>query len=198
MRDAVQTDPDNFFHGILNYIFFSSGNRYNRGELQIEYRGLQPNSDPGFLLDGRSQHVYESGPGPGQCLVFTFHRIHVRPTAYAIKSGPLNRTTRHLTAYVLQGWDPRLGRWDVIDERQMLLEYMPAYTAKLWHIDTSKAFQRFRLLQTDPAPPAGTHFAISAFEIHGSITAVLTRKSEIGGDAPGDIEFDPWALTDFE
>jgi hypothetical protein len=197
MRDAVQTDLDNFFHGILHYIFFSSGNCYNRDELQIEYRGLQPNSDPGFLLDHRTQQAYESGLGPGQCLVFTFHRIRLRPTAYAIKSGPLNRTTRHLTAYVLQGWDARRSRWDVIDERQMLLEYMPAYTAKLWHIDTSKDFQKFRLLQTDPAPPPGTHIAISAFEIHGSIAAVITNKTEQGGDAR-DCEFDPWDFPDCE
>jgi hypothetical protein len=196
MRDAAQSEPDNFFHGVLNYILFNSQNKYNRSKLLIEYRAIQPGSDAAAILDYKSQNMYETGVGPGQCLVLTFHRIAVRPTAYAIKSGPLTRTTRHISSYVVQGWDAAHSAWATINERQNLLEYLPGYTSRISYVDAGRAFSKFRLLQTDPTPAPGTHIAISAFEIHGTIVGPIT---EVERTCPaGEVAFDPWAFSDAE
>jgi hypothetical protein len=192
--DAIQSDGDNFFHGILNYIFFNSENCYNHTELLIEYRAIQPGSDPAFILDYRNPRAYQSGTGPGQCLVLTFRRIRIRPTAYAIKSGPLSRTTRHIASYVFQGWDAAAAEWVVLDERQNLLEYLTGFTARLSHLDTAMYFSKFRLLQTDQTPPPGTHFGVSALEIHGQIDVPSARQAEPDREA----EFDPWTFRDSE
>jgi hypothetical protein len=198
MRNVMQSETDNFFHGILNYIGFKSRNLYNTREFLISCRGIQPGSDPANILDSRTNAVYESGVGPGQCLMITFQRIQVRPTAYAIKTGPLNRTTRHLNAYVFQGWDRRRGDWVTIDERQSLLELLPGYTSRLSHVDTGGYFQKFRLLQTDPFPPPGTRFAICAFEIHGTI--ITPQEPRQMNDLPdeSDVIFDFWSLPETE
>jgi hypothetical protein len=193
MRDAVRLGIDNFFHDIINYIWFNSANTYNLAEMRIECCGIHQGSDAANILNYKSQLAYESAPGPGQCLALTFHRIRIRPSAYAIKSGPVNRTTRHLTSHVFQGWGER-GEWETIDERQNLLDLLPGYTASLAHLDTAKYFHKFRLMQTDPAPPPGTHFAISAFEIHGEIIALESRQAKAASEA----EFNPWAFADME
>jgi hypothetical protein len=198
MRVVVQSETDNFFHGILNYIGFKSHNMYNTREFLISYRGIHPGSDPANILDSRTTTVYESGIGPGQCLVITFHRIWVRPTAYAIKTGPLNRTTRHLNAYVFQAWDKRRGDWVTIDERQSLLELLPGYTSRLSHVDTAVYFQKFRLLQTYPLPPPGTRFAICAFEIHGAIIIQQEPKQMNDDAGERDSVFDPWSFPEIE
>jgi hypothetical protein len=194
MRDAPLYDAWNFFNGFLSYIHFNSERRYNAAEILVEFRAIQLGSDPAFLLNGVSDAAYESGDGLGQCLVFTFHRIRIRPTAYAIRTGPVNRTTRNLMSYVFQGWGPR--GWEIIDERQNLI-MLPGFCASLAHVDTGKEFARFRLLPTEQ-PAQGTHFAISGFEIHGTVRVVDSsiRKESVAEAEDG--EFDPWAFRDAE
>jgi len=202
MRHSSPLDTDDHFHGLINYIYFKSGRNYNQGEFLIEYKGIQPNSDPAAILDFGSQSAYESATGAGQCLVFTFRNVEVRPTAYAIKAGPLNRTTRHMNAHVFQGWNADTLRWETIDERQNLLDLMPGYTSRLLHVDTDKFYRKFRLLHTDAAPPPGTHFAISGFEIHGEIIPPPgpepAEPSEDDWNILGPDGFNPWVLREDE
>jgi hypothetical protein len=194
MRDAPLDDSSNFFKGILSYIHFNSEGRYNVSELLLEFRAVQPGSDPAFLLDAASDAAYESGDGPGQCLVFTFHRIRIRPTAYAIRTGQVNRTTRNLMSYVFQGLGPR--GWETIDERQNLV-VLPGFSVRLAHVDTGKEFARFRLVPTEQ-PLQGTHFAISGFEIHGAVRVVESvNGAKITVEAE-DEGFNPWAFRDAE
>jgi hypothetical protein len=78
----MQSETDNFFHRILNYIGFKSRNPYNTKEFLISYRVIHPRSDPANILDSRKTVVYESGVGPGHCLVtsFTGSRSDRQPT----------------------------------------------------------------------------------------------------------------------
>jgi hypothetical protein len=195
LLDPLHPNPDDFFQGILHYIFFHSSNLYNVHELTLQCAGRQPNSDPASILDAHSPDLYESGNGSGQCVVLNFHRIAIRPTALAIRSGPLNRTTRHLTSYVFQG---RMdgGDWTVLDERHSMLEYLPGYPSRLSHIDTNSEFNQFRLLQTDRSASPATHFSINALEIHGRIR--MTKPADLPEPAfviPDD--FDPWGIPDY-
>jgi hypothetical protein len=194
MRDAHSYDAWNFFNGVLSYIHFNSEGRYNAAEILVEFRGIQPGSDPAFLLNAPSDAAYESGDGPGQCLVFTFHRIRIRPTAYAIRTGPVNRTTRNLMSYVFQGWGP--CGWEIIDERQNLI-VLPGFAVRLAHVDTGKEFGKFRLLPTEQ-PAQGTHFAIAGFEIHGAVRVIDGRVRDQPVAKAPDAEFDPWAFRDAE
>jgi hypothetical protein len=190
-------NPDDFFHGVMHYIRFRSGNLYNRAEMAIGYSGRQPKSDPANMIDYRSPSLFESGNGPGQCIVIKFSRIFIRPTALAIRSGPLNRTTRHLTSYVFQGYNPITREWVMLDERHSLLEFLPGYPSRLSHIDTDSEFQTFRLLQTDTAVGLGTHFSINALELHGTIRVMDDHPEPVGESVMTD-EFDPWAMTEVE
>jgi hypothetical protein len=193
--DSPHPNPDDFFQGILHYIFFHSSNLYNVHEMTLQCAGRQPNSDPANILNARSPDIYESGNGAGQCLVITFHRIAVRPTALAIRSGPLNRTTRHLTSYVFQG---KMGNhdWVVLDERHSMLEYLPGYPSRISHIDTDMEFNQFRLLQSDHVVSLATHFSINALEIHGMVRVLQESPPE--PEVALSDEFEPWAVTDYE
>jgi hypothetical protein len=163
----------------------------------MEYAGRQPNSDPPNIVDVHSPALYEFGNEPWQCLVITFHRISIRPTALAIQSGPLTRKTRRLTSYVFQRFDTGRGGWVLLDERHSVLEFLPGYAFRLSHIDTNMVFSVFRLLQTDSAVAPGTHCSINALELHGTIRVREEAAAPVRGVAPPE-EFDPWAVPDFE
>jgi hypothetical protein len=155
-----------FFQGLIHYIYYHSGNRYNTRELGLQYSGIQPNSDIANILNYQTPNSYESGNLPGQCLTISFRRIRVRPAAFLFRCGPLTAASRHLTSYVLHGWEPSRRIWVVLAERRGFIE--SGIGVGLVYIDTDLEFSEFRLLQTDQTVP-GTHFSIQAIEIHGRV-----------------------------
>jgi hypothetical protein len=154
---------DNQFSGILNYIYVTSGSRYNTSELLLQYKDAMPGCDPVNFLNANDNNVYRSGVGPGQCVVFEFRRIQVRPTALCSRSPALSRTGRPIGGFVFQGWNARRSIWVV------LLEALNDSSESVWFIDTGEEFSKFRILNTDVGGWTMVPIAIEAFEIHGSI-----------------------------
>jgi hypothetical protein len=182
------------FEGILNYMVFKSGGMYNTGEVLLEYSSVQPTSDIANLLNCCSPESYESRSGSGHCLMFTFHRIRVRPTAYALRYGDKRGAMRLMTSLIFQGWDADRRQWIVLDERHMDLE-RPSRIV-IGNVDTAKVFQRFRIIDTTSEYIGPQWLVINAFEIHGTVIAPKNGDWETGDS--GDVEFDPWMVAERE
>jgi hypothetical protein len=188
------------FHGILHYITFKSHNCYNTNELLLRHNACRPSSHPANVLDYRSEQLFESGIGPRQFLMIDFRHIRVRPTAYAIRSGPWARTCHHLISFVFQAFDPDQQAWQVLDERQNSFDLLPHYAARLFFVDAGKYYTAFRIMQTHPSNWGSPQFAISGFEIHGDIEIVTNEMEKPAKPLPvtPPVDFDPWAISEFE
>jgi hypothetical protein len=164
----------------------------------IEYSGIQPTSDVMNLFDLGSPSLFEAGNGPGHCLVLTFPRIAIRPTALAVRSGPCSRTARLLSSCVFQGWDAKRQTWVVLDERRSVVELVPGAPTRVAHIDTDREFSKFRLLHTDRNMPWTAHFSLGAFDIHGKVRVLDETTTAPIEEADGFDGFDPWSVGDWE
>jgi hypothetical protein len=191
---GVGSDWRTTFQGILNYIMFKSGQVYNTSEVLLEYSSMQPTSDVAHLLNCQTPESYETGSGAGHSLSFTFHRIRVRPTAYALRYGQTGVTQRIMTSLIFQGWDADRRQWTVLDERYMDLENPSRIVVGT--VDTAKEFQKFRIIDTSSNYIGMRWLAINAFEIHGTVRAPKDEQLSTADD--GDVEFDPWKFAECE
>jgi hypothetical protein len=161
----VASEPE-AFQGICRYIIFHSGCCYNTRELHIAYSAIQPNSDPGNLLDYQSPQCFEAGNDRGHCILLTFRRIAIRPTGIAVRFGP--PASRPPWAYLLEGWHAGHQQWVVITEHGLCTRAPGSFFVDA--VDTELEFSRFRFTHLDGTPM--THFTLSGFEIHGRIRVV--------------------------
>jgi hypothetical protein len=194
-----ELNGDRLFHGLFQYIFFRSGQRYNVRELLIEYTGIQGTSDPANLLNHNSPELFEGGNGCGHSIVITFHRLKVRPTGFVICFIPPALASRPPGAYIFEGWDAMKQKWVLLDERQRIGERPMKPFCRVNSIDTEKEFSKFRFVHTDTQFPPMSHFALKALEIHGSIRVIHECPvPEIQFGICEDQEFDPWKIDDME
>jgi hypothetical protein len=187
-RDSTFANPERLFHGIIRYIYINSNRMYNNNEILLEYRDLAPNSDPANIFDFQSSDLFQSGVGPDQFLKVTFRRILVRPCAYAIRAGPQIRRSPHLISFIFQGFDRARSRWVTLDERHNIFEIVPGFAARICYIDTDQFFSQFRIMQTHTSNLGSPEFAISGFEIHGTVKSTMVKPSTF--DPVSDDEFD--------
>jgi hypothetical protein len=176
--NVVLQQPEQIFDGIMHYIYLQSGQCYNVREVSIAYAGIQPNSDPANILDPSNFSCYESESGIDQCVVITFHRIQVRPTALVLRSAPSSAQSmpRFLKAFVFQGWDDSRQRWVTLTENLSFCNWHPSSkpmaASCFCNVDTCMELSKFRILQTERNQNAATPFSLSALEIHGSVRLV--------------------------
>jgi hypothetical protein len=157
------------FHGILHYISFHSGNRYNSAEFPIECSRTQPHSNPENILDFKSDDALGLGNGTGQCVVITFRRIYVRPRALVISWDRVPQACALPQCYLFEGWDDQRRRWVVFVERSAVSAGRPAPGIDFNRTDTEKWFAKFRVRHADPFFPPVMHIAIKGLEIHGNV-----------------------------
>jgi hypothetical protein len=186
-------NSDTIMHGIIHYIQFWSGNRYNRREMLLQCSGAQPQSDLASLLSPSSPDVFDAANGPYHCISITFHRIRIRPTALVLLSAAPMRLRRQLSGFVVHGFDWRRNRWIVIAEYR---DWMPVGSLRVVQIDTAKAFSKFTITSTDSSLNLGTHFALAALEIHGSVIEIDKKVQEC--ETRDCDEFDPWMVNEAE
>jgi hypothetical protein len=184
--------------GVLRYIFFHSGNRYNTGELLIQYTALQPNSDPICLFGGQPDAQFELGNGPAQCIVITFKRARICPTALVVDVQRGTQQSRPPTSYVFEGWDTRSDRWTVLTERQTCCGGRPTAYCRLDFIDTEMEFTMFRLTPTGTALPSWAHWSITALEIHGRVRSTNNWVPQTVANVPKGDKFEAWTIDDTE
>jgi hypothetical protein len=194
MHSVSAGNWDECFQGILRYITLRSQNKYNATEIRIGYRSLAVGADPGNILDYRTPAAYESGKSVNEFMTIEFVRVELRPCAYAIRSGPRIKGGPQLNCFVFQGVDSS-GNWITLDERNCPYDSAMHYGIRLFFLDSSDYFSRFRLMAT-----RGGAFALTAFEIHGAIrlkdelsVALDTSISLEDSDEEG---FDPWSFPD--
>jgi hypothetical protein len=129
-------------------------------------------------------------------LAIEFARVEVRPSAYAIRTGPRIRGGPQLNGFVFQGIDSS-GNTVTLDERNYPYDTGSHYASRVFYIDTGDYFSHFRLTVA-----RGGAFALSAFEIHGGIRLKETVSTEVEGseafEGSEEEVFDPWDLPDFE
>jgi hypothetical protein len=195
---AVDKIPDtNVFHGILHYISFNSGGLYNTGEVLVQYSSIEPNSDVSSILNAATDDCFNSGSNVVDCLVFTFARVSVRPSAYMIRSGPWTRKHPAQWSFVFQGWDEAQSEWVTLNER--CHELRPCMRWRGYLVDVDQAFRQFRFLYTGVVVPGVPSFSIAAFEIHGAVfpdrddSSFAVPPEEVG-ETPD--EFDPWQIDE--
>jgi hypothetical protein len=184
--------PDDFFHGICHYIFCQSNHCYNTRELLIEYSDMQPNSDPANLLDYQSPLCFEAGNGPGHCIVLTFRRIAIRPTALALGFGPPSPTCRPPSSYIFEGWHSAWQKWVILAER-IGFDGMRSADFSVDAIDTEFEFSKFRFTHTDGSP--ASHFGLSALEICGRIRVIEFQVPVFKSAKQADDGLNPWTIV---
>jgi hypothetical protein len=185
---------EDVFQGILRYIFFKSNNRYNLTEIRFGYRSQSPNSDAASVLDPRTPTVFRSGLSDWEFLSVQFLRIRVRPTSYAFRTGPNLRSGPKISSFVFQAEDED-GQWITLDERHYPYDTPQHFAVRIYYVDTDESFTHFRIRIT-----RGNCFALSGFEIHGSVTVreeCLPRMDQ-GDTLTDDEEFDPYDLPEFD
>jgi hypothetical protein len=70
----------------------------------------------------------------GHCIVLTFRRIAVPPTAFAILFGRISFTSRAPWPCVFESWHAGWQKWVVLAERTIPMEELSTY--RVVHIDT--------------------------------------------------------------
>jgi hypothetical protein len=185
----------NVFHGILHYIRFHSNGQYNIAEIFLEYSSIAANSDPINILNPINDTCFNSGWTGHDCLVFTFQRIAILPTAFVISCGPWVKRSSPYWSFVFQGWNDRRHTWITLEERNH--ELRPYGRWKGFMIDIDRTFRKFRFLYTGTVMTGIPSFSISAFEIHGTVfpddKEVVLETVEEFSDG---VEFSPWAIQD--
>jgi hypothetical protein len=135
---------------------------------------------------------FRSGSSAFECLVFTFRRVSVRPTAYAFRTDGWALPMNPGWGYVFQGLAPN-GRWVTLDERVGEPRFGSRTTVNT--VDTALAFRKFRLFTATVPVPGVPSMIISAFDIHG--TVFLDAALDVGGSITC-AEFDPWLIRECE
>jgi hypothetical protein len=166
--DLLSIPPDDFaFHGIIQHIHSSSGQQYNVAELLVQYSSMAPGSDPSHLLNAATGDCFISGSSGNDCVVLSFQRVSVRPTAIVVKCGRWTRMNPPHWSFIFQGWDPRGRSWFTLSERRH--EWRPCVKWRGFTIDTECWFRQFRFLYTGEIVTGVPSFSIEAFEIHGDV-----------------------------
>jgi hypothetical protein len=170
---------DACFHGILRHIFVSSDCRYNTGEIQLSAKtqcSAKNDADVAYVLDYKTEQRYGTGPSTvDQFLGVKFHRMVVRPVAYAIRSDWCQNGTNRLRSWAFQariasGKDiPERESWLTLDESLRSEELLKPGAHFLGFVTTENYYSEFRILQTGPSESNFLSFNLSAFEIHGCV-----------------------------
>jgi hypothetical protein len=199
--DSFSLTSREMFQGVINYIYFNSGNLYNRGELLLEYSSAAPGSDPANILNSNTEACFESGSGLEDCFAITFLRASVRPFAITIKSGPWSKRNPLQWCFVFQGWNSDRQVWQTLSER--MNEARPCCSWKGYAIDTPHIFRKFRFVYTGCVVPGVPNFSFSAFEIHGTVfpdeeksLANSDQETRVDSAQESD-EFDPWNIPEY-
>jgi hypothetical protein len=166
--DLLALAPDDFpFSGIICHIHSSSRQHYNIAELLVLYSSIAHGSDPCSLLDPTTNDCFASGSTGCDCVVFSFQRVSIRPTALVVKCGPWTRMNPPQWSFVLQGLDPQRRAWMTLTERCQ--ELRPWLRWRAFMIDTDRWLRQFRFLYTGVVVLGVPSFSIEAFEIHGDV-----------------------------
>jgi hypothetical protein len=158
---------DSVWDGIIRHIHVNSGKQYNVAELLLEYSSIAPTSDPSHLLDATTSDCFLSGATGSDCVVFSFQRVSIRPTAVIVKCGRWTRMNPPHWSFVFQGWDLQRMEWVTLNERCQ--ELRPCVNWRGLTIDTECWFRKFRFLYTGMIVPGVPSFSIEALEIHGNV-----------------------------
>lgn len=194
------------FHGILNYIYYYSDNKFNTEEIMFHFSG------------GKSRKKFSTKNNPNETNILnifnyknikqqftiksyknafigiTFKRISIVPVAYSIRSGPSSNRFSHLYSFTFDGYDKYNKKWDTLDERVNINDLIYEGGFNLYYVRTTKkSYSSFRIRQTEKGNNGNWGFSISAFEIHG---IVLMNDSDSTNYKSNDLtnhdfKFDP-------
>lgn len=171
------------FHGLLNFIYYYSGNNFNIEELEFHFSGgqlhnllsLKNNPDQCNILNifdyENINNQFTIASIKNAFFGLTFKNIKVNPIAYSIRSGILTNSIPHLISFTFEGFDDNTKKWVVLDERVNINDLIPTGSFSLFFVrSTDQCFSSFIIKQTDPGSNGFWGFSISAFDIHGVVS----------------------------
>ena len=177
------------FHGILNYIYYYSGNKFNIEEIEIHYSGSKSREslmkmDKYNKTNPRNQHDimnifdYENinteftiGIIKNAFFGVTFKRIQINPISYSIRSGVFSNNRSHLISFTFEGYNEETCKWDILDERENINDLISEGSYHMFFVrKTGKYYSSFKIKQIRPSSNDFWGFSISGFEIHGNIS----------------------------
>lgn len=129
-------DPNNYFNGILSFIFTRSLNKLNTKEIEFRVSNKIGNKKNNILniFSNNPADDFTIQPSDDPFFGFTLKTIKIQPIAYAIRSGPLTMNTTHLTSFTFEGFDEDLKKWVVLDERVNINDLTPTGGFSLFYI----------------------------------------------------------------
>ena len=189
--EASMINDKNFFdcfHGILFYIYYYSNNKFNIIELEFHYSGAKNRESLTSLINKsinnnefydiinifnyeniNKQFVIESFRNA--FFGVSFKRIKIKPIAYSIRSGTSIKFNGNLISFTFEGYDEERQEWEVLDERENIIDLNSEGGYKLFFVHTTnKYFSSFKIKQTQPGSNDFWGFSISGFDIHGIIS----------------------------
>lgn len=183
---ALQLNPKNLFdcfHGILNFIYYYSNNKYNIEELEFHYTGcalknyismkqnMTDQNDIMYIFDYENiGSEFRISCSRDAFFGVTFKRIRINPISYSIRSGIFSAAVTHLTSFTFEGFDENENRWDVLDERDNINDLIVSGGFNMFFVmKTNKYYSSFKIKQTKPGSNDFWGFSVSAFDVHGVI-----------------------------
>lgn len=166
------------FHGIINFIYLYSQNKFNVAEIEIHFT----NAKKYTLKNSKNFNImsifdYETITSRidiefsfDAFFGITFKRIKIQPVFYSIRSSICSNLISHLGSFTFEGFNDDNQRWDVLDERTNINDLQKSGAFCLFYVrSTHKCYSSFRIKQTGPGSNDKWGFSLSAFDIHGII-----------------------------
>lgn len=185
------------FHGILNYIYYYSRNKFNINEIEFHYSGSQSRlslakmnqkNRTNAIDEYDINNIFDYENIQTQFLIHsqinsffgvTFKRIKINPISYSIRSGILSNISSHLVSFTFEGYDELNDKWDILDERHNINNLIDSGSYHMFFVRTNhKYYSSFKIKQTGPGSNDFWGFSISSFEIHG----IIAYKNDIKND----------------
>jgi hypothetical protein len=170
--DSVYTrDYDN--NGILYWLGTQRGtapytNPHNSGKVIVSSSSNGAGCDYSHVVCNNSNGTFYTNNASNSFVVIDFRpsNIEITPTYYTISDGRCGYSIR---SWVLQGSQDGIW-WDTIKEHfdDMSIIYGSKHTQS-WNIECTKPYSMFRLYSTGPNHMGNHFFAVSGFEIYGTV-----------------------------
>lgn len=210
------------FHGILFFIFYYSGSKFNINELEFHYSGSKfrqslpisnlfqasnLNNILGIFDYQNIHNEFQIKCIKNAFFGVTFKRILINPIAYSIRSGIYQKNCPHLVSFSFEGFDEKLQNWEVLDERENINNLIENGGFMIFFVrKNDKYYSSFKIKQTRPGSDNSWGFSVSAFEIHGIVSyreeIIEQLKTSINANDRDlnlySLSYDPYIdMTDF-
>jgi hypothetical protein len=151
--------------GIIDFLTVKcERNVHEHGIVEITSSGTYGGQRPENAADLHTDTTFWSPTKPNQWICYDFKRMVVKPTHYAIRSGPDGGGC--LKDWVVEG--SMDGKdWIPIDERSNCATLFGPGASGTFTVNPVRKFRRVRLTQTGPSYSGQNNFVLAAFELFG-------------------------------